>query len=195
MRQLGRTYRRIRLCMRRKLRKPVAKLRLRRRLIPFGVALLAAVIGVFPVSAHMVGEMRVNQYTALYVAIIYCFQSVLFYYMRRRMRQDGRRLTNFGYALIDFFTGLTLLSFVFFAVYTTVFISAVRSVDQPFWLRMINRSSVGMAGTLIVGTGIAVGIEMRRARGRLLVHEDSDQVEALPRYRPPRVEERRFDLD
>lgn len=154
-------------------REVLIRSRLWRRLIPFAAGVVVAGVTSLPVTVDWFTLSGGDRWTLLFCTAVFLFKSYLFVAMRYRMTQQSRRLTVFGTALVDFFTSLTALAIVLAAVFGILYIYAAHGIFRPQWFTVITRSAIAGAGSFVVGTGIAVVWEMRRAGDRLAVHHDS----------------------
>jgi hypothetical protein len=141
------------------------------RMIPFVVAALVVIVTSIPIWSGVFSERAATLWTIFFLVVIFLFKTVLFWWMRRRMTEPGRVLTNFGQAILDFFTALILFSLTFSIIFGLTYYYALSEQIQPDWLRLYNRVAIAGVGSLVIGTGVAVAWEMRRIRGVLLVHE------------------------
>jgi hypothetical protein len=93
--------------------------------------------------------------------------------MRRTMVDTARHLTTFGYALTDFFAAVVIgdigLVLLFLSSYWYVVSGALTA---PFLVRVADRSVLVAGSVFVIATGVAVGFEMKEARGNVRVHED-----------------------
>lgn len=146
---------------------------MRRRTIPFALALLVLLVGLAPLKIGAINAEQADIWTLILASFVFAFKSGLFAWMRYRMVTDTRRLTVFGLALVDFFTALTVMAIVLAAVFMVTFVYAYQGTTPlSIGLRTLNRACIVSAGVLVIATGTAAAFEMRRAGIKLSVHED-----------------------
>lgn len=147
----------------------------KRRAVPFVVATIVAVPVTTPLWVDWMTDRQANLLTFFFCSVVFLFKAFLFGRMRARMTGEQRALTVFGWALIDFFTGLIALAIVFAVVYGALFAAVARNWLLPDWFAIASRASIVWAGALILACGVAVEYEMRRVAGRLAVHVDGNE--------------------
>ncbi len=152
---------------------------MRRRLIPYGVSGLVTTLTAITVWLSWPSDRVLNRATLAFLCVVFLFLSILFFQMRKRMVAVSNHLTIFGEALVDFFTGLTLFALIMTVIQIVQFVYAFREDGEklPLVTSLLVRSAAIGAGMLILGTGFAVGFEMSKVEGQLLVHEDDGEAE------------------
>ena len=153
---------------------PFAFVSRHRRWIPFTVSAVVLLVCLTPLYSPRVDAQTANLVTLVSASGVFAFMALMFGWMRYRMVTDTRGMTIFGLSLVDFFTAHIVLAAVWSGVYAVLAFWAVTHPGDlvPDWIRTINRATIIAGGALIVGTGIAVGIEIRRAGIFLSVHRD-----------------------
>lgn len=136
------------------------RIHMKRRAVPYLAGIPGAGAAFLPTALAL-----------LFLTIAFLFKAALFVWMRHRMTDDRRQLTIFGYALVDFFSSLTLFAGVMAGVFGVLYVFATQGKEQPGFMVTIDRAAIGGGCAIIVASGIAVAYEMRRAAGhRLSVH-------------------------
>lgn len=143
---------------------------MKRRFVPFGIAAGVLAVCLSPLVVSM-DQNTADRYTVLIAAIVFACKAVLFYWIRHRMRTDPRPMTFFGVTLLDFFAALTAFAVSLAVVYGYLFWLAIEGHRLDGTIRTIQRAAIVSGGALIVATGIAVAVELRRSGPLLSVHE------------------------
>lgn len=151
---------------------PFTRYPMRRRLIPIIAALFVTAESFLPSQFELISGHTADIQSLASMIFVFIFILALFGTMRARMTVPNRKLTVFGVALVDFFTGLMVLAFTMVMVWCTLFILVVYLEPTPHWLTLLNRALVAGSGTLIIGTGAAVFYEMHLTGPNVTVHED-----------------------
>lgn len=96
------------------------------------------------------------------------------------MRANTRELTVFGTAISDWFLSLTLMALTFTYVFGYLFYVGLSVkaghpiVPESDTVRVINRLLIVWSGTIVLGIGVAVAYEMKKAGEDLSVHVESE---------------------
>jgi apolipoprotein N-acyltransferase len=156
-------------------------MRLRRRVIPLVIALAFGLAAFSPVVSGWPSDPVADKWTLFAVAWMFAFKAGLFWWMRQRMHDGIRRLTRFGAALVDFFTGVVFCDLALVVVIAVAYwyarSCACAKPTSPYWLRLSDRSVLIAGVALVISTGGAVAFEMRRAYPHLNVHENEPKEE------------------
>lgn len=178
-------------------------MKLRRRLLPPAFAATIAFISALPILTPWFTERQSNLLSLGIAMVGFFLKALLFSYMRHRMVTTKRKLTIFGQAIVDHWSGIMVFDASMVLVFFTLFLLnfAYRTVHH--WLVIVNRSAINGGVALVVATGIAVAWEMHKVREEDILtvhqielgdegkeasrqsaplHEDREGIEYLPTY-------------
>jgi hypothetical protein len=151
----------------------------RRRVIPIAIGVTFFGVAMVPNWLGWMSDRTADILTIILSAVGFGFKAAEYLAMRRRMTTRGQKLSVFGLALIDWFTGLAILSLVMTGVFLLTYYYAVgcdlarpQTCRPPLSLQLFNRAAIDGAVAFVVATGAAAWWEMRRAGDYLSVHTD-----------------------